>query len=629
MGENFDIDTPNLAYRAAYPGDYPSDVEAARGSTRVTIHSGTGAVYAEGGQALPLGGGQQITFRGRGLAQLAAQESPPQDNFDRWASERNRREDQSVSARYVPREVVGYQQLDAHGQWSQDATHGPVWHPQGTPANWAPYRHGRWEWIAPWGWTWIDDAPWGFAPFHYGRWATIGSRWAWVPGRIGLRPVYAPALVGFIGGGSGGVNWNISIGSGRPGVAWFPLAPGESWQPGYRASPIYLSNINRNMSLTNAGYVHQRRPEALTAISAEDFHRGRPVRGSWLRVAGNVLTSAQVVPPPPMPERSGIVGRDRTAIVRAAPPQVDIRQVTANPAPAQQQQAAEPAKAAQQAKAAEQAKAEQAKAEQAKLAEQAKVAEQTKAAQQAKAAAEQAKVAEQAKAAEQAKLAQQAKLAEQAKLAAQQEWLAQQAEQARLAQAASAAATKTAQQAKTPPAPRVAQQVKPAQPAKLAEQSKRADQVKREQQAKREQAAKREQLAKRERDQAIAKRAEQSRKEAQAKREELARRQAHAQQVELARRAADRDAQALREQRAQREEQARRVALEREQTQREAWQRQQQAISEQWRRDHQAWEEQQRERTRQRPDLRNDRRPPPQPEVWQRGIPILNPGRTS
>ena len=202
-GENFEIDTPNLAYRAAYPGDYRIDVDAARGSTRVTIHSGTGAVYGEAGQALPMGGGQQITFRGRGLVQLATQESPPQDNFDRWAAERNRREDQSVSARYVPREVVGYQQLDAHGQWSQDATHGPVWHPQGTATNWAPYRNGRWEWIAPWGWTWIDDAPWGFAPFHYGRWAMIGSRWAWVPGRIGLRPLYAPALVAFIGGGSG------------------------------------------------------------------------------------------------------------------------------------------------------------------------------------------------------------------------------------------------------------------------------------------------------------------------------------------------------------------------------------------------------------------------------------------
>jgi len=631
-GENFEIDTPNLAYRAAYPGDYRIDVDAARGSTRVTIHSGTGAVYGEGGQALPLGGGQQITFRGRGLAQLSAQESPPQDNFDRWAAERNRREDQSVAARYVPREVVGYQQLDAHGQWSQDATHGPVWHPQWTAANWAPYRHGRWDWIVPWGWTWIDDAPWGFAPFHYGRWAMVGSRWAWVPGRLGLRPVYAPALVAFIGGGSGGVNWSISIGSGRPGVAWFPLAPGESWQPGYRASPVYISNLNRNMSLTNASYAHQRRPEALTAISAEDFHRGRPVRGSLLRVAGNVLTSAQIVPPPPMPERSGIIGRDRTAIARAAPPQAEIRQVTASPAQ-QQQQADAQSRVAEQAKAAQQAKAaEQAKAEQAKLAEQAKIAEQAK-------AAEQAQAAEQAKALQQAKLAEQAKAAEQAKLAQQ----AKAAEQARLAQAAAAA--KLAQQAKTAPAPRVAQ-AKPAQASKLAEQSKRADQVKREQAVakraetgKREQPAKleqakleqarREQAAKRERDQPIAKRAEQSRKEAQAKREVLARREAHAQQVELARRAAERDAQALREQRAQREEQARRLALEREQIQREAWQRQQQVISEQWRRDHQAWEEQQRERTRQRPDLRNDRHPPPQPEVWQRGVPILNPGRTS
>jgi hypothetical protein len=39
------------------------------------------------------------------------------------------------------------------------------------------------------------------------------------------------------------------------------------------------------------------------------------------------------------------------------------------------------------------------------------------------------------------------------------------------------------------------------------------------------------------------------------------------------------------------------------------------------------WELQQ--RARQRPDLRNDRRPAQPPEVWQRGIPILNPGRTS
>src|SRR2546429_1728856 len=39
----------------------------------------------------------------------------------------------------------------------------------------SPYSNGYWNWVAPWGWTWIDYAPWGFAPFHYGRWAFVRS----------------------------------------------------------------------------------------------------------------------------------------------------------------------------------------------------------------------------------------------------------------------------------------------------------------------------------------------------------------------------------------------------------------------------------------------------------------------
>lgn len=643
-GENFEIDTPNLAYRAAYPGDYRIDVDATRGTTRVTIHSGTGAVYGEAGQSLPLGGGQQITFRARSLAQLAAQESPPQDNFDRWAAERNRREDQSVSARFVPREVVGYQSLDAHGQWTQNPTHGAVWFPQGTPANWAPYRHGRWEWIGPWGWTWIDDAPWGFAPSHYGRWTQIDSRWAWVPGRLGLRPVYAPALVAFVGGGSTGAAWNIPVAAGRPGVAWFPLAPGEAWQPGYRATPLYISSVNRNMSPQPVpNHAHQGRPEALTAISTEDFHRGRPVRGSWLRVAANALTKAQIVPPPPMPEGRALAARERPATARATPPaQPDIRQVAITP-PAQQttgvQQPQQPqqttqaqaqaqaqrdaeAKVRQQAKAAEQA----ALAQQAQLAQQAREAAQAKAAEQAK-ATEQRKeqqAAEQRRAAQEAKLAEQAKAAEQAKLAAAQQAKAaeRQAQQDRVAEQARLARAEQARRAEL---------VKAELATRKERQAKQGEAARREQMAQRAETLKREQVAKRTEQ---ARRAEQARKVAQAKRDayaarqeekaEKARRETHAQRVEMARRAAERDAEALRQQR----ETARREGLEREQAQRETWERQQQALSEQWRRDHQAWEQQQRERTRQRPDLRNDRRAPPA-EVWQRGIPILNPGRTS
>ncbi|HSH90838.1 MAG TPA: DUF6600 domain-containing protein [Ramlibacter sp.] len=706
-GENFEVDTPNLAYRAAYPGDYRIDVDAARGVTRVTIHSGTGAVYGEAGESLPLGGGQQITFKARNLAQLAVQESPPQDNFDRWAADRNRREDQSVAARYVPREVVGYQQLDAAGQWSQDATHGPVWIPQGTPANWAPYRHGRWEWIGPWGWTWIDDAAWGFATSHYGRWAMVGSRWAWVPGRMGLRPVYAPALVAFIGGSSGGISWTATLAGGKPGVAWFPLAPGEAWQPGYRASPVYMSNLNRNLAgATTAAYAHQRRPDALTAIPAEDFNHGKPARGSWLRVAGNILGSAQVVPPPPMPAGA----RERTVIARApVPAPADVQKV-ATPPPPEQQQGAELAKAAeqvkaqqlQQAKAAEQLKiaAEQAaKAQQ--LAQAKAVAEQAKQ-KQAKAAAEEEK-AQQAKADEKpgwfqqlrtkfaefmkpvdpVKAAQQVQSTQQAQLAE----IAKAAERARRTQASTRETTATApekaqaavpvESAETAESPeqtrsarraaRLAEREKASKPAAVAkaapaarapvrvvEAPKRAEPTrreqllakraegKREQLAKRElakkelvakreqqQSAKRELVAKREqgRREEVARRAEHAKREALAQRENEIRRVAH---LEQARRIADRDAQALREQRTKREEQQRREEQARELAQREAWQKKQQALAEQWRRDQQAWEQQQQQVQRARgvrPDLRNER--PAQPEVWQRGIPILTPGRTS
>ena len=54
--------------------------------------------------------------------------------------------------------------------------YGTVWFPHVTIVGWAPYRYGHWAWISPWGWTWVDDAPWGFAPFHYGRWVFVARR---------------------------------------------------------------------------------------------------------------------------------------------------------------------------------------------------------------------------------------------------------------------------------------------------------------------------------------------------------------------------------------------------------------------------------------------------------------------
>ncbi|MBW8722783.1 MAG: chromosome partitioning protein ParA, partial [Polaromonas sp.] len=217
-GQRLEVDTPNLAFVVSQPGDYRLDVDPAGNTTRVIAQSGAGVIYGDGPASVNLAGGQQANFSGTQLVP-AGPGATRQDNFDLWAANRDRLEDQSVSARYVPRETVGYQQLDSYGNWSQDPAYGAVWIPRAVPANWAPYRMGHWAWVSPWGWTWVDDAPWGFAPFHYGRWAQVGPRWAWVPGRLAPRPVYAPALVAFVGGSSGGVNWNISVGgAARPGV---------------------------------------------------------------------------------------------------------------------------------------------------------------------------------------------------------------------------------------------------------------------------------------------------------------------------------------------------------------------------------------------------------------------------
>jgi hypothetical protein len=330
-GENFEIDTPQLAFRAAQPGDFRIDVDAKSGTTRVIVHSGAAQIFGAGGESLQMQAGEQLAFTGRDLDQVTLQVLPSDNGFDRWVADLNRREDQSVTARYVPRDVVGYQQLDAYGTWAEDPNYGAVWYPTVAVADWAPYRYGHWEFIAPWGWTWIENEPWGFAPFHYGRWATIGSRWGWVPGRLGPRPVYSPALVSFVGGGNG-VNFSLSIGGGS-GIAWFPLAPGEAWRPYYHTSDRYVRNINRNIVASNitrnSFYTYQHRSDAVTAVKVDDFSRGRPVHEHWSRVNPAEVARAPVTTMPalPAPPRQHFAeGRGRVQPQGSVPPITATRQ---------------------------------------------------------------------------------------------------------------------------------------------------------------------------------------------------------------------------------------------------------------------------------------------------------------
>ncbi|MBX3667268.1 MAG: hypothetical protein KF778_02610 [Rhodocyclaceae bacterium] len=300
-GQPFEIDTPNLAFVLHEPGEYRLDVAPDGSMTTVRVQRGSGRAYGDGNE-YPIAAPQLVSFTGTGLIQIAATDYPPRDAFDDWAQQRDRIEDQSYAARYLPREVVGYEQLDSYGNWLDTNDYGPVWIPRNAAADWAPYRYGHWAWVAPWGWTWIDDAPWGFAPFHYGRWVQFENRWCWVPGR-GIRherPVYAPALVAFVGGGGSHSSWSLAFGSGS-GVAWYPLGPGESWRPAYAASPRYVERINSTVIIQGGGnrydnpYVNRHRHQAFTAVAPDAFVRGEPVDRHFHRVDREHINDARIV----------------------------------------------------------------------------------------------------------------------------------------------------------------------------------------------------------------------------------------------------------------------------------------------------------------------------------------------
>src|SRR5690348_355975 len=251
-GQVYEIDTPTVAFIAGEPGTYRVDVAPNGNGAMVTVFEGSGTVYGENGASRPVQAGQSYRFDDSTLANVAVQRLPPPDDFDRFCGERDSRYANSVSRRYVSEGMVGYDDLDRYGDWQDTPDYGAVWYPTQVAAGWAPYRDGHWAWIEPWGWTWVDDEPWGFAPFHYGRWVNVRNRWGWVPGPRTVEPVYSPALVAFVGGS--GFSVSVSVGGAQP-VGWFPLGPRDIYVPPYRASRRYFTSVNvtniRNVYVNN------------------------------------------------------------------------------------------------------------------------------------------------------------------------------------------------------------------------------------------------------------------------------------------------------------------------------------------------------------------------------------------
>jgi Family of unknown function (DUF6600) len=357
--ESIEVDTPNLALSILRPGRYRLNVNEAGDTTVINVRDGEGEVTG-GGSSFTVHPGDQGYFTGTDSLRADVQPVPAEDDFDNWCSERDLREEHAVARKYVSDDVIGYEDLDDNGGWRPVPEYGTVWFPHTVIVGWAPYRYGHWAWVSPWGWTWVDDAPWGFAPFHYGRWVSVGGAWGWVPagprvvGVAYVRPVYAPALVAWVGGPhfAGGVAFGGGFAAGVS-VGWFPLGPREVFVPSYPVSRAYVNNVNVsnttvnttivnnyynttviNKNVTNVHYVNQNVNGAVTATSGHAFSSAQPVGRNMVALNQHEVAAAPAYSAAPAvaPPKQAVLGAG--AATRVQPPAaLQNRAVVAKTAP--------------------------------------------------------------------------------------------------------------------------------------------------------------------------------------------------------------------------------------------------------------------------------------------------------
>ena len=303
-GDTVEVDTPNGPINAIAPGKYRADVYP--DGNRTVVRAISGAMEVTGpGISQRVEPNQAFGLIGEDPIEVAPVPTPERDDFDKWCDDRDRHLEKSTSAIYVSTATPGYDDLDVYGHWTLVDEYGPIWYPP-VAVGWVPYRMGHWAWIDPWGWTWVEDEPWGFCPFHFGRWVLVAGVWGWLPGPIVAAPVFAPAMVAFLGG----AGFSISVGVGL--VGWFPLGPGEPFLPWYHHDVAYLravnitnirnvTNITNIVNITNVNNIHYAyRTVAATVVPHTILSSGQPVFRNVVRVPPEQIARAQILPHPPV-----------------------------------------------------------------------------------------------------------------------------------------------------------------------------------------------------------------------------------------------------------------------------------------------------------------------------------------
>jgi len=298
-GQRVEVDTPNGAVTIDRHGYYRIDVTD---RTVLTTRRGGPATVIPAGAEGPteVAAHRQVVLEGTEVANVSVETAAAGDAWDRWNHDRAAQfATRTVHARYVSSDVAGVDDLDAAGDWRDSPRYGHVWVPRDVAPDWAPYTTGQWVWDGYYGWTWVDDAPWGWAPYHYGRWVSFGGVWGWAPGPFVATAVYAPALVTFFGP----VGVSVNVGIGFPFVGWAALGFGEPifpwWGPvGFIGTPFWCGwggpRIVNNVVINNTTIVNARNVTTFQNVGVHNavvaVNRGQFGRGM---VQATHLTTAQ------------------------------------------------------------------------------------------------------------------------------------------------------------------------------------------------------------------------------------------------------------------------------------------------------------------------------------------------
>ena len=276
------------------------------------------------------------------------------DEFDTWALERDaiiaKRIQDAYYDRYYDQDIYGAEDLNEYGEWVHTRKYGYVWRPHRTSishySNWSPYRYGHWRWVPPYGWTWVNDEPWGWATYHHGRWVWDNGSWYWTPyGHYRhRRSWWQPALVvvNVIGGNIcwyplpyhyGYYNYNAYYNSHHSGWnngnnnhnSGGNSNPNPTPTPG--AAPA-VTPIRGGVDKFNLPPLESVPPSGVVSVAASEFGRGKTnFKTPPLAVAQNVLAKAPDAkqPAPMLPTYSDLNGKISQEIRVSRAPMARVR----------------------------------------------------------------------------------------------------------------------------------------------------------------------------------------------------------------------------------------------------------------------------------------------------------------